>query len=95
MRLLKLAILGLATYGAYALWNQYGTRFAAIAQGNHSRVDRRVGGRSELTVEEVAVGSDDPVAQANAILADSDTRTDLPRDTPGIERRRSEDTVEP
>jgi hypothetical protein len=95
MRLLRLTILGLAAYGGYRLWDQYGARLAAIAQGNHSGVDRRVDGRSELTVEEVAVGSDDPVAQASAILADSDARADLPRETPGIERRRSEDTVEP
>ena len=95
MRLLKLTILGLAAYGAYTLWNQYGTRWAGNANGNRSGADRRVDGRSELTVDEVAVGSDDPVSQASAILADSDARTDLPRDTPGIERRRSEDTVEP
>jgi hypothetical protein len=95
MRLLKLAIIGLAAYGGYTLWNRYGARFAGPGNDNRSRADRRVDGRSELTVEEVAVGSDDPVAQANAILADSDARTDLPRETPGIERRRSEDTVEP
>jgi hypothetical protein len=45
-------------------------------------------------VSESAVGSDDPVAQATAILADSDDRSLLSRDAPGIERRRSEDTVE-
>jgi hypothetical protein len=56
--------------------------------------DRRVYERS-LTVTERALGSDDPVAQATAILADSDARTDLSPDAAGIERRRSEDTVEP
>jgi len=94
MRLLRLTVLGLAAYGGYRLWSEYGTRGAAIVNGNGAGGDRRVDGRSELTVEEVAVGSDDPVAQASAILADSDARTDLPRETPGIERRRSEDTVE-
>jgi hypothetical protein len=95
MRLLKLGILGLAAYGAYALWNQYGTRFSALGTGEGPRDERRVDGRSELNVTEVAVGSDDPTAQATAILAESDARTDLPRETPGIEHRRSEDTVEP
>jgi hypothetical protein len=95
MRLLKLTILGLAGYGGYTLWKQYGTRVTGLVYGNDFPADRRVDGRSELTVTEVALGSDDPVAQASAILADSDTRTDLPRDTPGVEHRRSEDTVEP
>jgi hypothetical protein len=95
MRLLKLTILGLAGYGAYVLWNQYGTRLAGQFYGNGLEGDRRVDGRSELNVTEVALASDDPVAQATAILADSDTRTDLPRETPGVEHRRSEDTVDP
>ena len=55
---------------------------------------RAVSARAGLTASESAVGSDDPVAQATAILADSDNRTLLSRDAPGIERRRSEDTVE-
>lgn len=93
--MLKLTILGLAGYGGYTLWNRYGPRLAGQVYGNGLQADRRVDGRSELTVTEVALGSDDPVAQATAILADSDTRTDLPRETPGIEHRRSEDTVEP
>ena len=84
--------MGLATYGAYALWNQYGTRLSA--PGN-ARAERRVDGRSDLNVTELAVGSDDPTAQATAILAESDARTALPREAPGIEHRRSEDTVEP
>ena len=57
--------------------------------------DRRVNERSELNVTELAAGSDDPVAQATAIIADSDERTELPRDAPGIERRQSQDTVDP
>jgi hypothetical protein len=35
----------------------------------------------ELNPEEVAVGSDDPHAQAEAILADSDERTEHPEQT--------------
>ena len=35
----------------------------------------------DLLPEEVAAGSDDPQAQAAAILADSDERTDDPRGT--------------
>jgi len=94
MRLLKLTVLGLAAYGGYRLWNQYGNKFTGRGNGNDSN-DRRVNTRSELNVTEWAVGSDDPVAQAAAIIEDSDARSDLPRETPGVERRRSEDTVEP
>jgi hypothetical protein len=57
--------------------------------------DRRVNDRSELNVTELAAGSDDPVAQATAIIADSDERTELPRDAPGVEHRQSQDTVDP
>jgi hypothetical protein len=42
------------------------------------RVRQRAHG---LNPEEVAVGSDDPEAQAEAILADSDARTDFPEET--------------
>ena len=94
MRLLKLAVLVLAGYGGYVLWNKYGSRITAGANGSDFG-DRRVHTRSELNVTEWAVGSDDPVAQAAAIMEDSDARTVLPRETPGVERRRSEDTVEP
>ncbi len=94
--MLKMTVLGLAAYGGYTLWNQYGSRLAALANGTDgARGDRRVVARSELTVTEWAAGSDDPVAQASAILADSDARTELPRETPGVERRKSQDTVEP
>ena len=58
------------------------------------RVETRA---DELLAEEIEVGSDDPQAQAEAILADSDDRTDY-RPTPagpGVEHRQSEDTVEP
>jgi len=59
---------------------------------------RRVQGRADaLLPEEQAVGSDDPEAQAETILADSDARTADRVTPPGkpVERRRSEDTVEP
>jgi hypothetical protein len=42
----------------------------------------------ELNPEEVAAGSDDPQAQAEAILADSDERTEHPERT----RRASQQT---
>lgn len=35
----------------------------------------RIAGRAHLLPEEIAAGSDDPQAQAEAILADSDRRT--------------------
>jgi hypothetical protein len=58
----------------------------------------RVQNRADaLLPEEVAVGSDDPEAQAEQILADSDARTayrDVPTDQP-VEHRQSQDTVEP
>ena len=40
--------------------------------------DERVETRAELLNEEAAAGSDDPQAQAEAILADSDERVDDP-----------------
>ena len=95
MRMLKMAVLGLAAYGGYTLWTQYGDKLKALANSDGTPADRRVDTRSELTVTEWAAGSDDPVAQASAILADSDARTDLPRQTPGVERRTSQETVEP
>ena len=94
MRLLKLAVLGLAGYGGYIVWKQCGARVTGRASGSYDG-DRRVYTRSELNVTEWAVGSDDPVAQAAAIIEDSDARSVLPRETPGVERRRSEDTVDP
>jgi hypothetical protein len=86
----KLAILALATLGAYALWKQFGAKL--LGRGN---IDPRISERSELTADERAVGSDNPVAQAAAILTESDERAEIPRDADGVERRRSEDTVEP
>ena len=94
---LKLTVLGLAAYGAYALYEQYGAQLGigGDAGGSREPSPERVAERAELTPEEAAAGSDDPVAQATAILTESDERADLPRTADGIERRRSEETVEP
>lgn len=43
--------------------------------------DDRIAERSELLPEEVEAGSEDPEAQAAAILADSDERVDDPEGT--------------
>lgn len=43
--------------------------------------EERVEGRAELLPEELAAGSDDPQAQAEAILAESDARTEHPEET--------------
>lgn len=59
----------------------------------HDRSDTR----DHLLPEEAVVGSDDPHAQAEAILAESDERS-LDRDaspSTHLEHRRSEDTVPP
>ncbi|MDP9334753.1 MAG: hypothetical protein M3Q30_15800 [Actinomycetota bacterium] len=58
------------------------------------RVQRRA---ESLLPEERSVGSDDPSAQAEEILAESDARMDGRASPPGkpIEHRSSEDTVEP
>jgi hypothetical protein len=95
---LKLTILGLAGYGAYTLWERFGTLLGVRSPrglGDAGPSIRRIQERSELTVEEAAAGSDNPVAQAKAILTDSDERAQIPRTADGIERRRSEETVEP
>lgn len=58
--------------------------------------DRRVEERAaELLPEEMTVGSDDPEAQAAAILADSDERQADRSAAPGsqvVEKRRSDGT---
>jgi len=50
-----------------------------------------------LLPEEQEAGSDDPEAQAEQILAESDARADGRGTPPGkaVERRQSQDTVEP
>ena len=59
--------------------------------------DERVASRAELLPEEEAVGSEDPEAQAEAVLADSDERTASRSSAPGsrVEHRTSEDTTPP
>ena len=54
---------------------------------DESRIDRR----AELLPEERAAGSDDPEGQAEAILAESDDRTDHPAET----QRQSVQSPEP
>ncbi len=53
--------------------------------------DDRIAERAELLPEEVAAGSEDPEAQAEAILEDSDERVDDPEGT----RRASTQTPGP
>jgi hypothetical protein len=43
--------------------------------------DERIETRAELLPEEEAAGSEDPEAQAEAILIESDERTDRPAET--------------
>jgi hypothetical protein len=52
------------------------------------RTDRRA---ADLLPEETAAGSDDPQAQAAAILADSDDREHAPV---ALEERRSDETAD-
>jgi hypothetical protein len=59
---------------------------------------KRVQNRADaLLPEEREAGSDDPSAQAEAILAESDARTENRVSPPGkpVEHRHSEDTVDP
>ncbi|HET6484451.1 MAG TPA: hypothetical protein VFG35_31025 [Actinoplanes sp.] len=58
------------------------------------RVEQRA---AELLPEERAAGSADPLAQAEAILAESDAREDDPEAAPDsfLERRRSDETAGP
>jgi hypothetical protein len=59
--------------------------------------DERVSTRAELLAEEKAAGSDDPVAQAKAILDDSEERIASNDAAPGthLEHRTSEDATPP
>jgi len=59
--------------------------------GRETENDDNVGSRSEILPEEQAVGSDDPDAQARAILAESEERTEHPEET----RRESTQTPDP
>ena len=63
----------------------------ADASGEDARDAERAQQRaSELLPEEVAAGSDAPLEQAEAILAESDERTDEPERT----RRESQQTLD-
>ena len=59
--------------------------------GRETEDDDNVGSRAELLPEEQAAGSDDPEAQARAILAESEERTEQPEAT----RRESTQTPDP
>ena len=56
-------------------------RMSTPADRSDRRDDERVEERAELLPEELVVGSDDPEAQAEAILADSDERVADPEGT--------------
>lgn len=58
---------------------------------DQERDDERIAERAELLPEEVEAGSEDPEAQAAAILDDSDERVDDPEGT----RRGSSQTPGP
>jgi hypothetical protein len=90
--LVRLTLVALAGYAGYLLWKRF---MSGDDTYDEPPTPRRVHERAELSPEEWAAGSDDPVAQASAILTESDERARLTRDDDGIERRRSEDTVEP
>ena len=62
----------------------------AVPTGDEARDDERVETRSELLPEEQAAGSDNPHDQAEAILAESDERTEDPEGT----RRESNQTMD-
>ena len=91
----RLTTAGLAGYGGYNLWARYRARVdARFTRAGMGPSVRQIRERSELSVDERAVGSDDPIAQATALLIESDERGRMPRTADGIEHRRSQDTVE-
>lgn len=51
---------------------------------------------ADLLPEEIAAGSDDPLAQAEAVLADSDERSETPGAAPDtvLEERTDEDAAD-
>jgi hypothetical protein len=59
--------------------------------------DERVSRRAELLAEEKAAGSDDPRAQAESVLADSEERVASRNAAPDthLEHRTSEETTPP
>ncbi|MFL6129639.1 MAG: cytochrome b/b6 domain-containing protein [Mycobacteriales bacterium] len=75
-----------------------GFRSGAAGQvsGMEPQDQERVRSRSGLTPEERVAGSEDPQAQAAAVLADSDERTEVPDAAPDtvLERRTSADAAD-
>jgi hypothetical protein len=72
-------------------------RGRSTAMSDGSTGEDRVRSRADLLPEEKVVGSDDPAAQAEAILDESEERT-LERDGDEgaeVEHRTSEDTTPP
>ena len=63
--------------------------------GGHSAEEEHVVQRAHLLPEERAAGSDDPRAQAEAILAESEERTEHPDPDASTQsgRRRSDETL--
>lgn len=63
--------------------------------GRHSADEEHVAERASLLPEERAAGSDDPRAQAEAILAESEERTEHPDPDASTQsgRRRSDETL--
>ncbi|MFI2714093.1 hypothetical protein ACH495_28625 [Micromonospora sp. NPDC018662] len=64
---------------------------------HHQSDQDRIESRAHLLPEEAAAGSDDPQAQADAILAESDLREEDQNAAPDtvLEHRTSADTVTP
>ena len=56
---------------------------------DHDAEERHIRQRARLLPEERAAGSDDPHAQAEAILADSEDRTEHPDPDVSTQSRRS------
>ncbi|MEU7978148.1 MULTISPECIES: hypothetical protein [Micromonospora] len=83
--------------GEFVAWR--GRRWGIdIDMMTHEQSDQeRVESRAHLLPEEAAVGSDDPQAQAEAILAESDLREADQGAAPDtvLEHRTSEETVPP
>jgi formate dehydrogenase subunit gamma len=69
---------------------------AGEVSGMEPQDEERVRSRAELTPEERLAGSEDPRAQAEAVLADSDERTEVPNAAPDtvLERRTSADAAD-
>lgn len=75
----------------------FGAGRAGHGNGMEPQDEQRVRSRAELLPEELAAGSDDPQAQAAAVLADSDERTEVPDAAPDtvLERRTSGEATDP